>query len=346
MLKAAISSTIALLGAFAIISPAVAAVAADGLACKAGPLEAKSISVMADWLPWGSQAGLWEAKQKGIYSELGLDVDIKAPPNPADPIKLVAMKRVNFSMSYVPEVMMAREQTIPVKSVGVLLQTIDSGLAFLPDKNPIKTVADLKGKTLGVGPKADAQAYLRTLLESGGLKREDVKIVDPGFAHVQMIQAEKVDAIHALRFGEARVMTLRQKKENKPDAGMLLYRNHGVPAFHYMLLVSNDDWVAKHANVACTFLKGTMLGIQSALKDPKDVTKFITEARPGVYTLEENTDRWETMMPQWKDKEGKMLRNNPELWKEAQEWALKVGLIREPVESWENYFTNAYVPKQ
>jgi len=346
MFKTTLTSAAALACALALIPPAAAAIAADGAACKGGPLETKSITVMADWLPWASQAGMWEAKHKGIYTELGLDVDVKAPPNPADPIKLVAAKRVHFSMTYVPEVMLSREQQIPIAAVGVLMQTIDSGLSFLPDKNPIKSAKDLKGKTLGVGPKADAQAYLRTLLESAGLKREDVKVVDPGFAHVQMIQAEKVDAIHALRFGETRVLTKRQKKENKPDAGILLYRDHGVPAFHYMLLASNDEWVAKNPNVSCAFLKGTMLGLQSAIKDPTYVNKFITDARPGVYTLEENTDRWEQTLPQWKTKEGKMLRNDPELWKQAQAWAVKVNLIKPTTESYETYFTNAYVPKQ
>ena len=41
--------------------------------------------------------------------------------------------------------------------------------------------------TLGVGPKIDAQAYLRSLLEHGGLTLDDVKVIDPGFAHNTLI---------------------------------------------------------------------------------------------------------------------------------------------------------------
>jgi putative hydroxymethylpyrimidine transport system substrate-binding protein len=41
---------------------------------------------MNDWLPVTQQAPLWESKHKGFYKDEGLEVELIAPANPADPI--------------------------------------------------------------------------------------------------------------------------------------------------------------------------------------------------------------------------------------------------------------------
>lgn len=310
--------------------------------CNSGPPETRSITLMADWLPWASQAAFYEAKQKGFYAEQMLDVDIKSPPNPADPIKLVATKRVQFSLTYVPEVMLARENGIPIVSVAAVIQRIASGLLAMPGSG-IKTAADLKGKTLGVGPKADAQAFLRTLMATAGLKREDVKIVDPGFAHVPMLMAGTVDAAHGIAFGELLVLNSRLRKEGKPPGTFLPYTDYGVPAFYYMVLAANEDWIKSNPQTTCRFIKATIKGLQSALASPERITRFLTDARPGVYTYEEMVEKWNAMKPYWHGKGGKFFTQDRETWAAAQKWGLQSKLINEPVDSPDQYFTNAYL---
>jgi putative hydroxymethylpyrimidine transport system substrate-binding protein len=321
-----------------------ATTAAAQSACNGGPPETRSITLMADWLPWASQAAFYEAKQKGFFTEEMLDVDIKSPPNPADPIKLVAMRRVQFSLTYVPEIMLAREMGIPILSVAIVLQKLASGLMVLPEKG-VKTAADLKGMTLGVGPKADAQAFLRTMLAAAGLKREDVKIVDPGFSHIPMLMAGTVDAAHGLEFAELLVVNGRLRKENRPPATFLPYTDYGVPAFYYMLIAANEEWAKSNPQTTCRFLKASLKGLRSALANPEPINKFIGEARPGVYTYEENIERWNAMKPYWTGKDGKFFTQDLDTWVTAQKWALQTKLINEPVEAAEKYFTTAYLPE-
>ena len=141
------------------------------------------------------------AQLAGYYADRGLEVDIVSPANPADPIKLVASGQVEFSLTYVPEIMLAHEAGIPVISVATTLRVLSSGLFFLTDRE-IDGPEDLSGMTLGVGPKQDAQAFLDTVLEAGGLTRDDVEVVDPGYAHIPMILAGQIDAAHGLTYSE------------------------------------------------------------------------------------------------------------------------------------------------
>jgi len=313
--------------------------------CTGGPPETKSVTLLADWLPWTVQAPFYEAKQKGFYKEEGLEVDIKSPPNPADPIKLVATGRVQFSLTYVPEIMLARDVGIPVVSIGVVLQRIGSGLIVMPEKK-VKSVADLKGMTLGVGPKADAQAYLRTMLAAAGLKREDVKIVDPGFAHIPMLKAGTIDAAHGMSFSELLVINGRQLKENKPPAIFLPYSDYGVPNFYYMLIASNEVWLKENPQTACRFIKATIKGLRSALSSPESINRFLTDVRPGVYTYEENMEKWGVMKPLWEGKnKDNFFTQDLDMWTAAQKWAIQSKLINEPVEPPQKYFDPRYLPK-
>jgi len=322
-------------------------VAADtvGSACTGGPPESTKLVVMNDWLPVTQQAPLWEAKHKGFYKDEGLEVELIAPANPADPIKLVAMKRVNFSITYVPEIMISQELTIPVVSVAIMLQPISSGLLFMP-RDDIKTAADLKGKILGVGTKRDAQAYLASVLEAGGLTRKDVKVVDPGWAGLALLMAGKIDVTHALTFSEQLTLTTRLKKEGKPAAKILLYKDYGVPPFAYTLLAANRDWLQANPQTTCRFLKATLKGMKSVLAKPDETIDFITKARPGALTMDENRAKWNAHKDMYAGKDGKFLVQHLDTWELAQSWGLKRKLVNAPVGPASEYFTNAYLPKQ
>ena len=50
------------------------------------------------------------ARRTGYFKQVGLDVKIRQPADPAAPIKQVAADRVDLAISYEPEVLRARDQ--------------------------------------------------------------------------------------------------------------------------------------------------------------------------------------------------------------------------------------------
>ena len=330
--------------AAALIAGVLAAplVAHAGMNCDSGPAEVKEITVMADWLPWASQGPMMAARINGYYADEGLDVQIIAPANPADPIKLVARERVHFSLTYVPEVMLARETGIPVISVAASMRILGSGLFYLAD-SPIASPKDLKDMTLGVGPKQDAQAFLATLLASDGLAKADVRVVDPGFAHVPMILENKVQAAHGLVFGEGVVADEILVGEGKEPVKWLLYRDYGVPNFYYQLLVGNEDWVKENDNATCRFLRATAKGTDEWLKNPDATLAAISEGNTA-FTAKQHRGIYDATTDHWKEADGAIFMQEESVWQKAQDWAMSQGLISVPSEP-STYFTNAYLPE-
>lgn len=329
-------------GAVAVSAIAVASVPAANAAVCTGAAEVSKVTLMADWLAWASQGPMIAAQQEGFYKDEGLELEIVAPANPADPIKLVAAEQVPFSLTYVPEVMLANEANIPVIAVAATMRVLSSGLFFMPESE-INGPADLKGKILGVGPKQDAQAFLATILEAGGLTKDDVKMVDPGYAHVPLTMTGKVAGAHGLTYGEGVVANDELSKLGRQPTKWIMYTDYGVPAFYYQVIVGSKNWLEKNPNTACRFLRATIKGIDVWLKSPGKVNDAIAKANEA-FTPEQHVKIYDGTKDHWLAADGTAFKQDAAVWAEARDWALKRGLLASSVDT-SNYFTNAYLPE-
>ena len=309
-----------------------------------GPAEVAKITLMADWIPVAvSQGPFWEAFLNGYYKDEGLEVEIIAPANPADPIKLVARERVNFSLTYVPEVMMSRDTGIPVIAVATTLRKLVSGFMSLSETG-IKSPADLKGKIVGVPPKMDFQAFFKTVVKTGGIGAKDVKMIDPGFGGIKLLLAKKVDATGALTYFEEVIANLALSKEGKPPVNFLLFADNGVPQFYYQLVVANENWVKKNPHATCRFLRASIRGVKQWVENADTSFDYILK-KNDVFTLEEQRLGYEMAKPDWVAADGTIFGMDVEPWRTAQAWALEQKLITVGADP-SSYFTNEYLPKK
>ena len=308
-----------------------------------GPAEVSKIVLMADWLPVSlSQGPFWEAQLRGYYKAEGFDVEIIAPANPADPIKLVARERVNFSLTYVPEVLMSRDTGIPVIAVATTLRKIVSGLTSL-DESEISSPNDLKGKVIGQNVKMDAQAYLDTVLTSAGLTRKDVQVVDPGFAGISLALAGKVHAFHSLHYGEWMMINMELNKMGKKPARFLPYTDHGVPQFYYQLIVGSENWVKKNPHATCRFLRATRKGLETWLEDDNSMAVQHAIKANDIFTDAMHRESERLAKPDWVAADGTIFHQVAGPWKTARDWAMKYKLISVGDDP-STYFTNEYIP--
>ena len=303
--------------------------------------ETTKITVMGDWLAWAVQAPVISAMRNGYYKDEGLDVELIQPAQAADPIRLVAAEKVQFSMTYVPEIFQARETAIPVVAIAVTLRPLPTALMVLPDSG-IKSPADLKGKTLGVNVVPSAMSGLRTMLATAGLTIDDVDIIDPGYGVVPLQLSGKVDAGYALTYFEGVLANEELAKEGKPPVEFLMYRDYGVPNYYYQLLAANEDWLKINAATTCRFLRATTRGFETFKKNPEPMIKWMADENEAL-TPEQHRKIVELTMADWTDEDGNLWVQDVKMWAETQDWLVEEGLISVPADP-ESYFTNDYLP--
>ncbi len=150
-----------------LIASCVAAVLCGG--ATAGP---QAVSLLLDWTPNPDHVGLYYAQKTGLFAKAGLDVTIRAPSDPTAPLKLVAAGDTDLAVSYEPELFFAAASKLPVTAVAAIVpQPLDSIMAIEPT---IRSVSDLKGRTIGITGVPSDYADLDTALRSVGLTRSDV----------------------------------------------------------------------------------------------------------------------------------------------------------------------------
>ena len=79
-------------------------------------------NIVLDYFPNADHAGFYAAQAAGDYSRAGLDVEIKPPPDPSAPLKLLQGGRADLVISYTPELLLARDKGAEQVWVGALVQ--------------------------------------------------------------------------------------------------------------------------------------------------------------------------------------------------------------------------------
>ena len=82
----------------------------------------QQLTLMLDWFPNADHVGIYQALAEGDFTKAGLDVHVEVPSDPADPLKLLATGKVDAAISYEPEVLLARNQGLPLVSVAAIVQ--------------------------------------------------------------------------------------------------------------------------------------------------------------------------------------------------------------------------------
>jgi putative hydroxymethylpyrimidine transport system substrate-binding protein len=333
------------------LSRVLAAVAAAFALCTASqaqadmcgkPAETDKITVVADWLPWASQGPFYAASMKGFYKDEGLTVDVVSPATSTDPIKLVARERAEFSMTYVPDIMAARDTGIPVTSVAAMLRPLAYGMIVAPELK-ITSPAGFKGKTVGVSAIPATRAYFDSMLASVNLTEKDMDVVDPGYSNVTLLESGKLSAISGLSYSELMSANEQRAKDGKPNFLYWPFTDYGVPNFYFMVLAGNDSWLKEHPAATCRFLRATQKGYREFAANPDVYNKFFAE-KNDVFNLQDHANMTKLTMQDWLSPDGKLFTQDESVWSKAQDWALKMKLIS--IESKPNeYFTNDYLPE-
>ncbi|MDQ3632445.1 MAG: ABC transporter substrate-binding protein, partial [Actinomycetota bacterium] len=201
--------TLALVAACAAVLPACGA--KQEPTSGAGPAREK-LTLVLDYFPNADHAGIYAAEATGAFERADLDVDIRVPGDPAEPLKLVAAGKADLAISYEPELFLARDKGVELVGIGAIAQKPLTSIVALGSAR-IKRPSDLDGKTVGTAGIPYQSAYLKTILEDAGVDPARVKEVNVGFNLVPAMLSKKVDATLGAFWNYEGVQLAREGKD-------------------------------------------------------------------------------------------------------------------------------------
>lgn len=159
---------------------ALLAIGCLGLVLSAGAAAqaADKLKVRMDWTPWGVQAAMHLAQQKGWFTSAGLDVALEDGNGSVTTIQIVGGgDQFDVGHAALASMMIARDKGLPVKAVAVFARLSDIGL-LVPKDAGIKGPKDLKGKKVAYTAGSLEAPFIDAFLASGGVKRSDLELIN------------------------------------------------------------------------------------------------------------------------------------------------------------------------
>jgi NitT/TauT family transport system substrate-binding protein len=208
---------------------------------------AEAVKVRLDFLPYGLHAPFYLAKEKGWFTEQGLDVEIEDGNGTGPTLALVAGGKYDIGQISLGALPIAREKGMPVKAIATILRKGDFGLA-VDDASSIRTPKDLEGKTILYSPGSVETPFIDAYLSAAGVDKSKVNLtsVDVG-AKISSYLAGKGDGMFA-------PVSLYTIKGVTPRASRpMLFTDYkiDVPGFG---LIANEETIAKRPKVLAAFV--------------------------------------------------------------------------------------------
>ncbi|MEL7626184.1 MAG: ABC transporter substrate-binding protein [Anaerolineaceae bacterium] len=281
-------------------------------------------------------APFYVAIHKGFFAEEGLEVDL-AYGNEADMVALVGSNHQQFMVASGEQILLSREQGLPVVSVSAWYKDYPVGVASLKESG-ISQPSDLVGKDIGL-PGLYGANYIgmEALAAENGLDDDDYQLVSIGFTQVESLVSGTVDAV---------VVYLANEPVQLRSRG---YEINVIAVKDYIdlvgnCIVTNETTIENNPDLVQKMVRAFRKGLEYTAANPEEAwtisQKFIENLTDEVApvqkeVLKESISHWQLTT---ETKEEQDLR-----WTNMMNVLLKIGLMKNQLNI-QDVYTNEFLP--
>ena len=147
------------------------------------------------YIPNVQFAPFYVGQADGLFDNVGATIALRHHGATEGLFNAFSSGAENFLVAAGSEAMQARAEGVDVIAVAAYYKAFPVQV-LVPDAAPIRRLADLKGRSLGVpGRYGESWLAVQVALQTAGLTEKDVKIVEVGYTQVAALTTGKVDAV-------------------------------------------------------------------------------------------------------------------------------------------------------
>ena len=299
-----------------------------------------------DWALSGYQLPFYWAKEKGYYSEAGIDLEIKDGAGSGKAVNLVVAKEDEFALADSMVTANSIGRGAKVKSVLVVVQNGGSVIVSWAD-NPVRTPQELVGKSVGAA--AEQKLTLELLLAINKVPKDNVTLrVVSVQARNTIFYQKQVDAIVSSLIGSPMDMIVAAREGKGPPVHLMPYSDFGIQSLSTGVCV-HEDLIASKPDLVRRFTAASVRGLRDLLKESNadeatDIGMRLSRA-PAV-RRESVKLQWLATLPRLytEKSQGKPLGWTSEAdWKDCVDLLVKTEALPAPVPA-AGLFTNDFLP--
>ncbi|MEM0900729.1 MAG: ABC transporter substrate-binding protein [Pseudomonadota bacterium] len=234
------------------------------------------VTMQFDWKFNVQFAGLFAAKEAGLFEQAGIDVTFREWENGINVVDTAAGSENVFACAEQNLIIAAQAEGKPVKTLATMFQASPYGLMTGPD-TPLSSLEDLKGKSIGVH--VDGVKVMALVMGVNGIAEDEIEIVEIDYegkfdkalsGELYAVQCYTVDE----PVGVAGTYQVVPNVFRLSDAG---FRSTA------QTIVASDAMIEAEPALVSAFLKATFDGWRIALADVAGTAELVSTkyAIPG-----------------------------------------------------------------
>jgi NitT/TauT family transport system substrate-binding protein len=258
---------------FGLVTAATSALATPAIIGRAKADDLTKIKMILAWLPEGSYAYAFVARNKGFWRKRGLDVDIARGFGSFTSAQSVSAGQVDFAMTNPSSLVFLATKGINLKMIGLMDYDSFMAVGLLID-SPIKTPKDLEGKSVGQTFASSDAVFFKVFAERTGIDLSSVSLsnVDAKVRN-QSLSSKTQDAITGLVSS-----ILPTMETQKIPTRYFLYSDYGVDLYGNIGIACRPETVTRRPEICRAFMEGLTEGLYFTLTEPEEAAKiFETE---------------------------------------------------------------------
>ena len=294
------------------------------------------LSIMLDWYPNAVHSFIYVAQEKGYFADQGLDVDIQMPADTNDSLKLVAAGKIDLALSYQPQILLARGENIPVRSIAAVVRHPLVHLLTEANGN-VSSPKDLDGKTVGYSSIPLYEAMVRTMISKDGGNPDNINLVDVGFDLIPSLASGQADAIMGGFINHEQLILEKEGHAMKSINPV----DYGVPDYYELVLTASEAGIEAKKDQLTRFVKAVQEGQKYVTEHPEEALSILLahENETSPLDPEIETKSLAILLPLMNEEGQPFGRQEMESWENVRAWLVEQDLIPESVKAEDAFIT-------
>jgi NitT/TauT family transport system substrate-binding protein len=309
--------------------------ACGGAATPSAPAVPAHIRLPMGFIPNVQFAPFYVAVDKGYFAAEHIDIEFDYKFE-TDGVKLVGANALPFAVVSGEQVVLARNQGLPVVYVAAWFQKYPIAVVSKVSRGITKP-ADLAGKVVGI-PGFFGASYVgwQALIDSAGLRPDQMTLQEIGFTQAEWLSQDQGDAVVGYTNNEPIQLAAQGTPVNVIKVSE--YANLASNG-----LMTNETTIAQQPEVVRGMVKALVRGLADTIEDPGAAYETSKKYVEGLAQADESTQKQvlAASIEMWKaDRLG---FSDPAAWQNMNDVLVKAKLIPAPI-AVDKAFTNEFVP--
>ena len=224
-------------------------------------------TVKIGYLPTDHDSALFVANATGMFKDAGIDVELYEYNNGGDMMSAMASGELDVGYVGIPPVIYSISKGVPVKIVA---GAQNEGSGLLSHSSSVKSITDLKGKTVATPGEASIQSVLLKYdLKKHGLNTSDIE--SPTMKVSSMNDALKTDGIDAMLTYEPYV-TISKDINNQT---LVESSADILPDHPCCVVIMNEKFLSKESDKAKKILDIHKRATEKIEANPEGVIQYL-----------------------------------------------------------------------